>query len=111
VFGLVGDLFDTGINLVAGTTYNVTASGTWNYGTSTTVDANGDPGLFIGADSLIPNERVGRLIYKVGLNGTWAAGGTLFTVTGDGRLYLGMNDRNTVAGYTDNTGSILVEIC
>ena len=98
------DGFDTGMDLVTGTEYVITASGLWNGGAGGDVDADGTgtPG---GAGFIVPTANVYSLCFKIGAAGTPTFCGTelIFTAPASGRLYMFMNDLETA--YINNSGS------
>lgn len=97
---------DSGIAVVSGSTYNITASGTWNYGT-TEVTAEGEVGTLNPA-AIAPDEYIGCLLVKIGESGTWSGltPEIIFGADDNGTLYFAMND--VPGAYTDNSGTLCV---
>jgi len=99
----VTDGYDTGMDLVSGTEYLITATGLWNGGAGGDVDADGTgtPG---GTGFIVPTASTYSLCFKIGTGGTPTFCGTelIFTAGASGRLYMFLNDIET--GYADNSG-------
>lgn len=104
------DGFDTGINLVEGVEYTISATGTWNGGEGA-VGPEGSTNPY--GDILVLNgPTIYNLIAKIGTGGSWFAVGAGITFTADasGRLLMLMNDGNSPAYYVDNSGSVTVTV-
>jgi hypothetical protein len=120
---------DTGINIAAGSQFDITASGIVAYGGSPSqvTDANGgdSSGIQFFQDDVLPNTITHSLIGKIGgttdigtgvpvPEGTPGDGlgfvGTSYSemITTGGELFLGFNDE--VGGFRDNSGSFSVTI-
>lgn len=99
---------DSGIDVVSGHDYMITSEGAWTGGFSA-FDADGWAG-HSQFDLILPSGTTFMLIFKIGAGGAWQAGGTnvTFTASATGRLYFAMND--AIGAYTDNSGSIRVEV-
>lgn len=116
---------DTGIRLGVGQRVSITASGSWNWGTSHFNGPDGDPGIY-GGDfySGVPQ---GALIGYTGVDpfqghrgdssfwpqssGYLAVGSSAnFTSLVDGELWLGFNDDAFPEASFDNSGSVTAQI-
>jgi len=122
--------FDTGIDLTAGTTLQITASGIVSFGpfsSQTTGPDGGDPfgGTTFDPQAILPNTVVVSLIGKIGGTTSIGTGNLLVAgvpgngdgfvgssynqvVANSGRLFLGFNDQTTQ--YGDNSGSFSVVV-
>lgn len=100
--------YDTGLDLVSGADYQITATGTWSNGVSS-YTADGDTGVTY-PHYTSPTADAFSLIYRIGTSGAWTFAGTdlTFTAGSSGRLYLCMNDDPTA--YGDNSGSLAVTV-
>jgi hypothetical protein len=100
---------DSGLAVVSGTEYTLTADGTWNYG-SGTYDAEGQIGTSGNPSAINPSGNLGQLIWKVGSGGTWQNALPVIVIDpmATGNLFFALND---VPGtYADNSGSLCVSI-
>ncbi len=107
-----GDGAASGITVFNGTSYHVDTVGTYTYGGSGSVDADGHvmdhtPGTI---DSTINDL---RLIGKIGIGGAWFALGVSedFTAESDGELYVIVNDVNASVNFADNVGTLTLTVC
>jgi len=101
---------DTSFDVLTGHSYGLNCTGTWTYVTGSSFSALGATGVFH-VDALVPAAFLSRIIYKVGIDGTWFTvdDDFEFTAASSGRLYLAMNDVYVVPG-NDNSGIITCNI-
>ena len=101
---------NTGLDVSAGQTLGITATGIWASG-SWTGGANGDQSNPTpGGDYIMPNANAYSLIGKIGDTGAPFFIGTAYSsqLNATGRLYLSMND--SPDSFGDNSGSLTVVI-
>jgi hypothetical protein len=106
-----GEMYNTGIDLVAGHHYRFIATGTWYTGADT-VGPNGNSNY--GSAFCYPVlGTYGALIYRVGTSGDWFLSGSNheFDAGSSGRLYMGMNDTCDGTAHADNSGTLHVQVC
>jgi hypothetical protein len=106
------DWTDTGIDLLEGDTFRITAEGTINYTSSSTCGPEGGPRSFRDLIRVLPVNDVGRgaLIGKLGEGGVvrafYVGKSNELVAERKGRLFLGVNDDD----YSNNRGSFKVKV-
>lgn len=100
---------DTDFDVVNGLNYALNPDGVWQGGTAIDYDARGDIGVF-NPSAFVPSADIYRLIYKIGIGGSWQYTDDTFEFTAgqSGRLYLAMND--VPGAYSDNLGFLTCDI-
>jgi len=100
---------DSFFDVVSGSDYEFTATGTWKGGTGISYDADGNVGT-LEPLAIAPSVAVYALVYRITDTGTWLLSGVsnTFTAPASGRVYFAMND--VTGGYSDNEGTITVEL-
>lgn len=99
---------DTDFDVVAATSYGLNTIGTWNYGAEGPVSGLGH--ATTNPSAIVPSAGLARIVYKIGISGTWQATDDSFefTASASGRLYLACND--VPGAYNDNSGFLTCDI-